>query len=293
MADGGLRFGLFLGQVGHDWPAIRERFQVAERLGFDYAWLVDHFLATDGPRDQPCMEAWTLLAALATQTSRIRLGVLVSANTFRHPSLLMKEAVTVDRISGGRLVLGIGTAWFEEEHRRFGFPFPPAGERVARLEEALEMAHLLMREARSTFRGRYYQLDDVPFEPKPAQRPRIPILIGAHRPRMLRLAARHADMWDTYPTHRNSSTEGVRDEIQERVARLEQYCREIGRDPGEIRRSTWTGAEAFASEDTFERFVGAFRPLGFTDFTASMPGAGPTAALERIATQLIPALRSG
>ena len=162
-----------------------EEFLEAEELGFDHAWLVDHLVDTDGRPEDGCLEAWTLLAAIAASTKRIRLGVLVSSNTFRHPAILLKEAVTVDHISGGRLILGIGTGWHEDEHRRYGIDLPPAPERVDRFEEAVKVISLLMAQERTTFQGRYYQIDDARLEPRPLQQPRIPILIAAHRPRML------------------------------------------------------------------------------------------------------------
>ena len=126
------------------WDQVLDDFLEAEELGFDHAWLVDHLVDTDGSPEDGCHEAWTLLAAIAAKTTRIRLGVLVSSNTFRHPAILLKEAVTVDHISGGRLVLGIGTGWHEDEHRRYGIDLPPAPERVDRFEEAVEVISLLM-----------------------------------------------------------------------------------------------------------------------------------------------------
>lgn len=287
------RFGLFLGQVGRDWPALLDRFQTAEELGFDHAWLVDHFVDTDGDLTKGCMEAWTLLAALAARTSRIRLGALVSSNTFRHPALLLKAAVTVDHVSRGRLILGLGTGWHEPEHRFYGIPFPAAPERVDRLEEAVRLVDLLQRQDRTTFRGRYYRLEDAPFEPKPLQRPRIPLLIAAHRPRMLALAARYADQWDTFPPVPGTATEGVEGGLEDRIGLLERYARAAGRDPAEIRRSTWTGGEVLRSEEAFLDWVRPLRAAGFTDFTAGMPGPPHLDALRRIARDVLPALRSG
>src|SRR5215207_8747771 len=203
-------------------------FTLAEELGFDHAWLVDHLLDTDGPPEHPCHEAWTLLAALAARTSRIRLGVLVSSNTFRHPAILLKEAVTVDHISGGRLVLGIGTGWHEDEHRRYGIDLPPPPERVDRFEEAVELISLLMAQEQTTFDGRHYQLHDAHLEPRPVQEPRIPLLIAAHRPRMLRITARYADQWDTFGVIPGAATEGVETDVADRIAALDAACREIG-----------------------------------------------------------------
>lgn len=287
-----LRFGLFLGQVGKDWGQVLESFQLAEELGFDHAWLVDHFVDTDGDLEKPCLEAWTLLAAVAARTSRIRIGTLVSGNTYRNPALLLKQAVTVDRISGGRLMLGVGSGWHEPEHRMYGFAFPPAAERVDRLEEALELMALLQGQERTTYEGSYYRLADAPFEPKPAQG-RIPLVIGAHRPRMLRLAARHADMWDTFPTIPKSATAGMRDEIADRVRAFDQLCREEGRDPAEVRRSTWTGGDVLHSEAAYQAYVDRYRPLGCTDFISGLPGPEHSGTVRRIAAELLPALRMG
>lgn len=287
-----LRFGLFLGQAGHDWQSLQERFLLAEELGYDHAWLVDHFMDTGGDLGKPCMESWTLLAALAARTSRIRLGVLVSSNTFRHPALLLKEAVTVDHISGGRLILGVGAGWHEPEHRMYGIPFPPPAERVSRLEEAVQVLDLLMRQERTTFHGRYYTLDDAPFEPKPVQQPRIPLLIAAHRPRMLRLAARYADQWDTFPEVTGAATEGVRAGIEDQIQQFDALCHEVGREPATVRRSTWTGGEPLHSEEAFLAYVNRLRPLGFTDFTTALPGPEHLPTVRRIATDILPALRA-
>jgi F420-dependent oxidoreductase-like protein len=288
-----LRFGLFMSQANKPWSQILDEFQAAESLGFDHAWLVDHLVDTDGPPENGCLEGWTLLAAIAAKTSRIRLGVLVSSNTFRHPALLLKEAVTVDHVSGGRVILGLGTGWHEDEHRRYGIDLPAPGERVDRFEEAVDLITLLMRQERTTFEGRHYRLDDARLEPRPVQLPRIPILIAAHRPRMLRIAARYADQWDTFAAIPGTATEGVEADLAARIARLDEACREIGRDPAEIRRSTWATREVLRSPDAYLEFVRRHRALGFTDFTTVLPAPEHTAVLENVATQVIPALRAG
>jgi alkanesulfonate monooxygenase SsuD/methylene tetrahydromethanopterin reductase-like flavin-dependent oxidoreductase (luciferase family) len=286
-----VRFGCFLSQARRSWAEILDEFRIAEDLGFDHAWLVDHLVDTDGSPDLPILEAWTLLAALAAKTSRIRLGVLVSSNTFRHPALLAKEAVTVDHVSGGRLLLGIGTGWHEDEHRRFGIDLPPVGERVDRLEEAIVMLRGLMSQERTTFEGRHYRLEDAPFQPRPVNGP-IPLVIAAHRPRMLRLAARYADQWDTFATLAGTATDGLESPLAERIAALDAACAEIGRDPAEIRRSTWVGEEVYATPTAFEDFVRSHQALGFTDFSIERPPAGRRDLLERIARVTIPALRT-
>jgi len=286
------RFGLFIGQVGMSWPDLVERFTLADGLGFDHAWLVDHLMPTDPPHDRSIFEAWTSLAALAALTQRVRLGVLVSSNTFRHPSLLAKQAVTVDHVSGGRLILGIGTGWYPDEHRRFGIEFQQAAERVDRLEEALKVLDRLGGGEAASLDGRFYRLEDATALPRPLQRPRIPILIAAHRPRMLRLAARYADIWDTFPTIHGTATQGVSSDLAERVAAFELACRATGRDPAGIRRSVWVGSEPFDSVDTYQEFADRHRSLGFTDLMAALPPKGRWSTVREIATILIPRLRA-
>ena len=286
-----LRFGLFLSQANKPLSQVYDEFQMAEDLGFDHAWLVDHLVDTDGPPGHPCLEAWTLLAALAARTSRIRLGVLVTSNTFRHPAVLLKAAVTVDHISGGRLILGLGTGWHVDEHRRYGVELPEPAQRVDRFAEAVELISLLMAQERTTYAGHYYQLDDAPLEPRPLQAPRIPILIAAHRPRMLRLAARYADQWDTFAAMPDAATDGVETALAERIRYLDEACGLIGRDPAEIRRSTWATAAALHSEGAYLDFVTRHRQLGFTDFSTVMPAADDLPVLRRIAEAMIPEIR--
>jgi alkanesulfonate monooxygenase SsuD/methylene tetrahydromethanopterin reductase-like flavin-dependent oxidoreductase (luciferase family) len=289
-----LRFGLFLSQANKSLAQVYDEFQMAEDLGFDHAWLVDHLVDTDAAPSVPILEAWTLLAALAERTSRIRLGVLVTSNTFRHPAVLLKSAVNVDHISNGRLILGLGAGWHVDEHRRYGIPLPEPAERVDRFAEAVELISLLMAHERTTYAGRYYQLDDAPLEPRPIQQPRIPILIAAHRPRMLRLAAAYADQWDTFAAIPDTATDGVEAGLAERIRYLDAACREIGRDPAEIRRSTWAKAEAaLKDEGAYLDFVNQHRALGFTDFSTTAPAAAQLPLLRHLAERVIPGLRTG
>ncbi len=287
-----MRFGLFLSQANKPLSQVLDEFAMAEDLGFDHAWLVDHLVDTDGPPEHPCLESWTLLAALATMTQRIRLGVLVTSNTFRHPAILLKSAVTVDHLSGGRLILGLGTGWHADEHRRYGIDLPAPAERVDRFEEAVHVVTALMANERTTFDGRYYRLEDAPLEPRPIQQPRIPVLIAAHRPRMLRIAARYADQWDTFAEMAGTATDGVGWGIEERIRYLDEACAAIGRDPAEIRRSTWASADVLRSEATYEAFVRRHAGLGFTDATTVLPDAAGMATFRRIAEDVIPGLRA-
>jgi len=288
-----IRFGLFMSQAGRTWDEVVDGFRLAEDLGFDHGWLVDHLVDTDHGPGIPVLEAWTLLAALAARTSRLRLGVLVTSNTFRHPAVLLKSAVTVDHVSGGRLTLGLGSGWNVDEHRRYGIDLPEPKERVDRLAEAVELIDRLQRQERTTFAGRFYHVADAPLDPRPLQQPRIPLLIAAHRPRMLRLAAQYADQWDTFPRIPGASTDGVALSIAEQAALLDAACAELGRDPDSIRRSTWAEwSDVLVSAETFEAFVAAHRQLGFTDFTVVLPPPGRRAVLEVVARDVMPRLRA-
>lgn len=221
------------------WPAPAAPFAATaavvahcDATGWDGAYVVDHFMndTPDGAADDaPVLEAFTLLAALVGRTERIRLGPLVLGNTYRHPAVVAKSAVTLDHISGGRFVLGLGAGWQVNEHRAYGIDLPPVAERMDRYEEACLAIRALLDEPRATLAGRHYRLTDAPCEPSPAVG-RVPILIGAKGPRRgLRIAALVADEWNSWATL---------DQFRERSAVLAGHCEAIGRDPATIRRST-------------------------------------------------------
>jgi F420-dependent oxidoreductase-like protein len=275
-----LRFGILTEPV-LPWQEVSACVAEAEELGFDTAWVIDHFRAGEH-EDEPCYEGWTLLAGLAAISSRIRLGVMVSGNTYRNPALLAKQAVTVDHISGGRLELGVGAGWDEREHAAYGFDFPSPGERVDRLAEALEVLTRLQSSERADFDGRYYRLSAAPFEPKPVQA-RLPLTVGATRSRMLAVTARYADTWNT----RRPVAE-ARDLARE----LDERCREIGRDPSTLVRSVLPREEVFGSLDDVRRLVDDYRAAGFTDFVFVRPtDPGQEDVMRRAATELFPHLR--
>ena len=214
--------------------------------------------------------------------------MLVSCNTFRHPALLVKEAVTVDHISNGRLELGVGAGWYVPEHEKFGIDFPPPAELVARFREAVEIIDHMLRNEYTTYEGRYYQLRDAPNRPGPVQRPRPPLMIGAKGPRMLEIVARYADNW-------NSS--GTVEEVRERNRILDERCAAISRDPGEIVRSLYGWAaimpdDPWASAEAFQDVVGRYREAGINEFIIDQPPESQFDVLERVATDVIPALRA-
>ena len=243
------------------FPELAGMWREIEELGFDSAWVVDHFLAGQDELT-PYFEAWTLIAALSQQTSRIRFGIMVSGNTYRNPALVAKQAVTIDHASGGRVELGIGAGWWEREHAAYGYDFPAKRELVDRFQEALELLASLQTQPRTDYHGRYYQMDDAPFEPKPVQRPHIPLVVGSFGPRMLALTAKHADIWNT---------RGPVEQVAERSRLLDEKCRAIGRDPKSLKRSVWPFEHPFTSLDNVLRVVAAYRAEGFTDFIFSWP----------------------
>lgn len=282
-----LRFGICTDQ-NLPWPTLVERWQYFERLGFDSLWDCDHYVQPSRPTG-PYFEGWTLLAALAACTDRIRLGVLVSCNTFRHPALLAKEAITVDHISQGRLELGLGAGWYRPEHEQFGIPFPDPSELVGRFREAVEIVDRLCRDEITTYAGQYYQLRDAASRPRPIQRPRPPLTIGAHGPRMLGIAARYADACNSF---------GTVAEMRTRNAILDEHCAAIGRDPGEIVRSLYGWAamlpdDPWASVEAFRDVVGRYMEAGVNEFILDQPPAAQFPVVERVVTEVLPGLRAG
>ena len=277
-----LHVGIVTGQHQLSWSQLITQWKLIEELGFDSAWLFDHFTALYGDPDGPCLEASTLLAALARETSRIKIGVLVYGNTHRHPAILAKEMTTLDHVSDGRLIFGIGTGWNEREHDAYGLPLPSPGERVAMLDEALTVIQALFTRRRTTFAGAHYQLHDAPFAPKPLQNP-LPILVGGKRPKMLKVIARHAAIWDSG---------GTPDEHRARAADLARNCAAIGRDPAEIVHSISMGADRLEDADGFPELIRSYRAAGVSQFLFDLPLPGPgLATAECIARDILPTLR--
>jgi F420-dependent oxidoreductase-like protein len=227
------------------WPSPNQSFEDvlatarhAEATGWDGVYVPDHFMPAGPDLDTPVLECWTVIAALAPAVPRLRIGALVSGNTYRHPAVLANMAATADRVSGGRIVLGIGAGWQENEHRAYGIAFPSVAERLARLEEACQVLRMLLGQRRASFEGRYYRLEDAPLEPKPVQQP-LPLLVGGGGERVtLRIAARFADEWNTW---------GTPEVLEHKGAVLDRHCAAVGRDPAEIRRSAQ--ALVYVSED--------------------------------------------
>jgi F420-dependent oxidoreductase-like protein len=223
---GPVRFGAQLWSQATDWPTFRDAALAAEAAGWDSVWTWDHVLAIFGPWQQPILEGWTALAGLASITRRVRLGLMVGANTFRNPGLTAKLTTTLDQVSDGRAVLGIGGAWFVREHEAFGIDLGASvGERLDRLDESVGLIRRLLDGETVTHEGRFYQFQDALCAPPPIQA-HLPILIGGSGPRKtLRTVALRADGWNT---------SGDLDEVRGKLANLDRHCADVGRDRSEI-----------------------------------------------------------
>jgi len=300
---GPIRFGAQLWSQATDWPTFRDAALAAEAAGWDSVWTWDHVLAIFGPWQQPILEGWTALAGLASITQRVRLGLMVGANTFRNPGLTAKLATTLDHVSGGRAVLGIGGAWFEREHDAFGFDLGASvGERLDRLDESVGLIRRLLDGETVTHEGRFYAFRDALCEPRPVQ-PHLPILVGGSGPKKtLRTVALRADAWNT---------SGDLEEVRGKLANLDRHCADVGRDRSEIeltisfpivlrdRRSdaeaAWAGILAHNGAPNAgnvphllgspDDVAGALRPfvgLGFRTFIVRLPAPHDRETIERI-----------
>jgi F420-dependent oxidoreductase-like protein len=227
-----VRFGIQTPQEGATYEALATHWREADALGYDSVWLDDHFYGVVRPPGESQMEAWTLLVALARETCRIGVGILVTCNSYRSPALVAKMAATVDVLTNGRLLHGIGAGWYQSEYEGYGYAFPAIGVRLGQLDEALRVQKLLWTEERPSFAGRHYRLQEAWCNPKPVRRPHPPILIGGGGERvLLRLVARHADVWNNG---------GSVEEFRHKLAVLRRHCETEQRDYHTIEKS-WFG----------------------------------------------------
>jgi F420-dependent oxidoreductase-like protein len=259
-----MRFGIDVAQQRMEWDELVARARLGEELGFDGAWGFDHFQPLYGEGPGNCFEGMTTLAALAGATSRLRLGLLVTGVTYRHPSVLAAQAVTIDHASRGRLELGLGSAWFEPEHRALGIPFPSTGERSDLLEDTVEVLRRLMTGQRVSYDGTHVRLHDAQLLPVPVQRPHPPIWIGGTGPRRtLPLAARFADVWHAF---------GSPTSLREPSARLDRLAEAAGRDPGTITRAA--SLSLSGTLDAVRRSADEWRDAGFGYLVCGWPDDG-------------------
>ncbi len=246
-----LRWGIKTSQQHTTYEAIVPVWKEADQNPvFTHAWLFDHFNPIVGSVDGPCYEGWTMLAALAAQTERLRMGLMVAGNTYRNPAVHAHIAATVDLISGGRVDFGVGAGWNVYEHESMGIPLYEPAERIKRLGEACEIAKLLFTQDVSSFDGKYYQLKEARLEPKPVQKPYPPFVIGGGGEQLtLRVVAKYADIWN----HGGTDVDVFRHKIDV----LHRHCEAIGRDPGEIELSV----QARVDYDDIHGSVAALKPM--------------------------------
>lgn len=261
------------------WTALRNLWTEADDIEvFDAGWTFDHFYPLIDDPHGPCLEGWTVTTALAALTTRLRIGLMVVGNTYRHPAVLANMAAALDQVSGGRLELGLGAGWHQEEHDAYGMALPPLRERFDRLDESLEVIHLLLTQEVANFAGRFYRLHDAHCEPKGVQVPRPPLVIGGKgERRTLRAAARWADQWN-YPG-------GSPDEYRRLEGILHEHCAALGRDPDEIETSTQVRYTNLA--EVVERSV-AFGEAGVGHVIINLPPPHDPAVMGPLAEALRP-----
>ena len=250
---------------------VLEQARVADGTGWYGVWLADHYMPNTGdatPARGDAYECWALLPALAAVTERVRIGTLVSPTSVHHPALLAKRASTIDQLSGGRMVLGLGAGWQINEHHAYGIELEPPGKRVSRFEESIQIVRSMLSAESTTFHGAYYDITDAPCDPKPVQSP-LPLLVGTRSPRMLRITARHADEWNTWGTPEQAAVHR---------AALIETCHEVGRDPATMRTSVNAlvdldgsapppgRAALFGSAQQLVDQFGQYAELGFDEF---------------------------
>ncbi|HEY0736027.1 MAG TPA: LLM class F420-dependent oxidoreductase [Herpetosiphonaceae bacterium] len=276
-----LSFGIKTAPQHTTYPAMLAVWQAADATPvFEHAWLFDHFNPIAGDLDGPCYEGWTTLAALAAQTQRIRLGLMVTGNTYRHPAVLAHIAATLDVISNGRLDLGLGAGWNEYEHRSMGIPLYPPGERIERFGEACELIKRLFTQPIADFDGQFYQLQEARCDPKPVQQPYPPFVIGGGgERRTLRVVAQYADVWNF--------AGGPVEDFTHKVEVLKRHCEAVGRDPSTIQLSVQTMVNYDNFGETIQTLQG-FVDAGATHLILNLRYPYPENIIERLATELVP-----
>lgn len=278
-----MRYGLKLAPQYTTLTDLRAVWQIADEHGFDHAWTYDHFASIGDELAGDVYEGWMLLAAMAEATERVRIGCMVTGNTYRHPGVLAKMASTVDHLSNGRLEFGLGAAWAQEEHTMLGLDFGTVGSRMDRFEEACQLIRALWTQGSVTFDGEHYQLKDAVSSPWPVQKPHPPIWVGGKgRKRSLRIAAEQADAWN--------ATGVSPDEFAELSSVLDEHCAEINRDPTTIRRTVQLRV---ADDMNYLRATTkSFIDAGAEDVIYVVAGPDAVAHARAIATALPPLRKS-
>jgi F420-dependent oxidoreductase-like protein len=308
-----MRFGIQTGPQHVTWPELVDIWQVADGLKFDTAWTFDHFFPIMSDPKGSQLEGWITLSSLAQRTQHVRIGTLVTGITYRYPAVLAKMGATLDVISGGRLEMGVGAAWFQQEHEALGIPFPPVAERIHRLGELCEIMTRMWTEDAATWKGRYYEINEAFCNPKPVQKPYPPILIGGGGEQLtLKMVARYADTWNAF---------GTPEVFRHKIEVLERHCDAIGRDPNTIEKSVslppvlskdrskldamladMAGRRAMTIEeakttmlwgtpDEAIKKIEAYRDMGVTHIILSLRAPYDPAQLELFVREVLPAVR--
>lgn len=277
-----LQLGVSLWPQGATWAEVRDTSMLIDRLGYESLWSYDHFMPLHPDPTLPVLDGWTLQGALAALTERARLGVLVTGVTHRNPAILAKMVATVDQISNGRAILGLGAAWHEQEHWMYGIPFGTDGERLARLDESCTVIRSLFDDQTTTFEGEHVAVHDAVLWPKPVQ-PRLPILIGGGGERKtLRIVARHADMWNAF---------GTPEVVTRKLGVLREHCAAVRRDPASITVTVNLGVIVRDSAAGVRERLREIGPVaGFPDYSASNGPYGPP---DTVAARLAEYVRAG
>ena len=292
-----LKFGILTLPVV-SFEELCQQWKHIEELGFDFIWLPDHFVSYRSPT-QNWFECWTLLSSLATRTTKARIGTLITSITLRHPAMLARQALTVDHISNGRLELGLGTGVSgkkgEVVYSMIGIDDWERKERHNRFKEIVEIIDISLRNPISSYEGQYYQLKDMAMYPESVQKPRPPITIASLSKRMLKIAAIYADKWNTFGGFRTSSSEELFTRIKKQSDLIDNYCKEVDRNPESLTRSILSyGSDAFSifsSCEKFQNFVDKYSEIGITEFYFYYPfNSRDIPTFEKIAKEIIPEL---
>lgn len=282
-----LRFGV-LDLPDSPFSTLTERWRRVEELGFDFLFVADHFRHTREPT-LPWFDGLAALAAMALNTSTIRIGTLVANPVLRGPAVLARAAATLDHLSNGRLELAVGMGVEEFDHKAMGIPYWSPAERAARFREYVEVVDGVLRSWREpfSFDGRYHSTYEASVAPAPLQRPRPPITVGGRAPTVRRLAAERADCWNTFGLS-GQPVDEIIESTRRRNQELDERCAELGRDPAELRRSIvfWPPLDPWAAPDVFERLVDSFREVGIAEFIVMWPDERRLHLLERAAATI-------
>ncbi len=288
-------------QFGYEYKYLSGVARRVEAAGFESFWASDHFLIRPDAVDVDCLEAWTLLTAIATETKKLRIGPMVASQSYRNPCLAAKMAATVDNISGGRVYFGIGAGWKEVEYKAYGYEFPSAGARVRQLDETLTIAREMWTKPRADFKGKYYSVNDCVAMPKPVQNP-LPILVGGTGDQILKIATKHAQVvnfaWNTDLKV-----------FEERLGVLKKWCSKLGRDYNAIRKSAGLHLalkgvkghrpapyEKYSGEKKWEQktleeaagFIRGYADLGVTHFVIVFPYGSEAESAEFLMDEVAP-----